>query len=294
MKNHSQELEELVARIQMQLAPESEVLHDVKILGRHSKRKRQIDVLVKHRIGQYEIQIAIECKDVSRPIDVRGVETFHGLLDDVGVQKGVLVCPKGFSRAAKTRAKALQIELYSPVDTDPHKWQTQLTIPAVCDYRSAAMSFGVKTRSPHKFRLNYDFYTSSLTYDSNHAPRKSPLEHAVSRWNEGRYPTEIGEYDNLPIYETLGVLMDNGHGQIVPVDMYVSLLVENDLYFGELPIIQLSGFRDEQEEAIITNAFTLGILTPEEVEQKWLKIAEIEEAPVEPAIKLTGLVSWIL
>ncbi len=31
------------------------------------------------------------------------------------LNKGVPVCPKGFSEAAKTRAEGLQIDLYSPV-----------------------------------------------------------------------------------------------------------------------------------------------------------------------------------
>jgi hypothetical protein len=45
---------------------------------------------------------------------MKGVEEFDGLLRDVGAQKGVLVCPKGFTGAATTRAQGLQIDLYSP------------------------------------------------------------------------------------------------------------------------------------------------------------------------------------
>jgi hypothetical protein len=121
-KNY-RELEILVAKIQKQLAPDAEVLHNVKLDGRLSRTRRQIDVLGRQRIGQYEMAIVLECKDSARPIDVKGVEEFSGLVKDVGAQKGVLVCPTGFTAAAKTRASNLQIELYSPVDTDPHKWR---------------------------------------------------------------------------------------------------------------------------------------------------------------------------
>ena len=96
MTKSSRDLEILVAKIQRQLAPDSEVLHDVRLDGRKSNRKRQIDVLVRQRIGQYEIQIVIDCKDYARPVNVKGVEEFYGLLDDVGAQRGVLVCPQGF------------------------------------------------------------------------------------------------------------------------------------------------------------------------------------------------------
>ena len=140
MTKASTDLEILVAKIQKQLAPKAEVLHNVMLKGRSSKINRQVDVLVREKIGQYEINIIIDCKDYAEPVDVKGVEEFDGLLRDVGAQKGVLVCPKGFTSTAKTRAEDLQIDLYSPIDTDPHKWQARVTIPALCDFRSAMMS----------------------------------------------------------------------------------------------------------------------------------------------------------
>jgi hypothetical protein len=115
----STELELLVAKIQRELAPKSSVLHNVRLDGHLSGTKRQIDVLVRDKIGQYEISIIIDCKDYSKPVDVKDVEEFSGLQGDVRAQRGVLVCPKGFTKAAKTRAQSLQIDLYSPVDLSP-------------------------------------------------------------------------------------------------------------------------------------------------------------------------------
>lgn len=88
----SRELGILVTKIQSQLAPNAEVSHDVRLDGRYSKRKRQIDVLVKQRIGQYEMMIVRDCKDQDSPVDVQGIEEFQGLVDDVGAHKGSLVC----------------------------------------------------------------------------------------------------------------------------------------------------------------------------------------------------------
>lgn len=159
-KAASRELELLVAKIQQQLAPDAEVLHDVMLDGRASRRKRQIDVLVRERIGQYEINIIIDCKDYNRPVDVKGVEEFYGLLTDVGAQKGVLVCPKGFTETAKTRAEGFQIDLYSPVDTDIHKWRMRVTIPALCDFRKVAMAFQFSMSAPVPIKLAGDFYST--------------------------------------------------------------------------------------------------------------------------------------
>ena len=50
MTKASRDLEKLVAKIQKQLAPDSEVLHDVMLDGRQSNTKRQIDVLVRQKI----------------------------------------------------------------------------------------------------------------------------------------------------------------------------------------------------------------------------------------------------
>lgn len=108
------QLESLVADIQRQLAPDATVTHDAKLVGVLSETERQIDVLVEQNVGQYSMRIVIDCKDYVRPIDVKGVEEFHGLMNDVCAQKGALVCPRGFTEAAKQRAAKLQIALYSP------------------------------------------------------------------------------------------------------------------------------------------------------------------------------------
>ena len=66
-------LEILVSRIQQQLAPDAEVIHNANLPGRKSNRSRQIDVLVRQKIGQYEMLIVLDCKDYAKPVDVKGV-----------------------------------------------------------------------------------------------------------------------------------------------------------------------------------------------------------------------------
>lgn len=83
MTENSRNLELLVQKIQEQLAPTAEVLHDVNLPGGHSKTGRQIGVLARQKIGQYEMLIVIDCKDHARPIDVTGVEALLGLVNDV-------------------------------------------------------------------------------------------------------------------------------------------------------------------------------------------------------------------
>ena len=289
-------LEILVTKIQKQLAPKAEVLHNVRLDGRLSETKRQIDVLVKENIGQYEIKIVIECKDHKVPIDVKGVEEFDGLLRDVGAQKGVLVCPTGFTNAGKKRAEGLQIDLYSPIDTDVHKWQARVTIPAICDYRSAAMSFGVGITGPYPFRIVPDFFSRAMTFDDKGRELGTVLDTALARWNDENFRLSRGNIKNWLFFETRPVLMDNGYDPSarirVPVDLSVSLLVKNQLYYGQLPVPHISGFLDQLSGKVITNAFTVGMLDPDTVEKEWLKIDAEADAPVRPVIRLVGLIGW--
>ena len=286
------ELEQLVAKIQKQLAPQAEVLHNVYMDGRRSGRKRQIDVLVRERIGQYEISIIIDCKDYKKPVDVKGVEEFDGLLADVGAQKGVLVCPAGFTASAKIRADGLQIDLYSPFDTGLHKWQVKATIPAICDFRSARMAFGVRFSRPLPLRLMPDFFSSTSAYGADGIELGTPLATATRRWDNGEFPSEPGIHENVDVFGSREVMFDNGFGTRVPIEMYMSLHVDQELYYGQLPVPRISGFKDEMTGKVITNAFEFGMLDPNEVESTWLKIKNEDEAPVRPVILMRGLVAW--
>lgn len=290
--SQSKELEILVANIQKDLAPDAEVTHDAKIIGRHTNVPRQIDVLVRQKVGQYEMIIAIDCKDYKIPVDVKGVEEFHGLVDDVGAHKGALVCPKGFSKAAKERALGYQIELYSPLDKDPHKWQVKPTVPALCDFREARIGFGLKHCEPLPMTMPWTFYSSLMVFDRDQNPIDTPLKAALKKWDEGRFPIEPGIHEEMAIFEVEHTLVDNGYGKLTKVILTANLLVSRNLYFGEMPISKVRGFKNELTGALIANAFTLGMVDPNEVETKWQKVNEGEELPVEPLVNMIGLIGY--
>ncbi len=156
------------------------------------------------------------------------------------------------------------------------------------------MSFRISMSAPYPLTLPRDFISKNIAYDEELNELGTMLNNAMDKWNEGRFPAELGEYRGLPIFDTLEVMTDNGHGMKVPVKMSVSLHVKRQLYFGQFPVLQISGFKDELLGGIITNAFTVGILSPDEVERDWQKIDTEEEAPIHPVISLTGLVGWVV
>jgi hypothetical protein len=81
-----------------------------KIRGRYSKADRQIDVAV-YRHGNPSPILMADAKRYRTRLDVKAVECFIGMVDDVGANIGLLVAPKGFTVAAKQRARAASMVL---------------------------------------------------------------------------------------------------------------------------------------------------------------------------------------
>lgn len=80
------------------------VRHDVRLPGLRSGTSRQIDVLVQEVAGTVMFVTIVDAKFHSRPIDVTHVEAFIGLLQDVGITRGMMISPIGYTEAALARA----------------------------------------------------------------------------------------------------------------------------------------------------------------------------------------------
>jgi hypothetical protein len=283
-------LEKLVAQIQSRLAPNSKIEHNVELSTLDGKRKRQIDVLVTDRIGQYKFKIAIDCKDHAKKLDVREVGTFNDLIQDVGAHRGVLVCPKGFTRGALARAEQLRIDLYSPIDTDPHKWQIAATAPCIIDYRAASIAIQFSVSSPQRWVIN----DMNEFFDEMEILRPPINETIFSNWFNGKYPIEAGIHENQTIYEGTTLMKVNPEYEIkAPVHLTADVHVEQRYYFGYTQIKKISGFLNHQTGGVITNAFDL-LVDFKEVESSWQMINTIDEAPMKPLFVATGLVAGSL
>ena len=82
------------------------VIPNAKIKGCLSKTIRQVDVLIDSRFGDdRDRRIIVDAKKYNRPLNVKDVESFHGMMIDCSSKVGILVCPNGYSAAAKKRAQ---------------------------------------------------------------------------------------------------------------------------------------------------------------------------------------------
>src|SRR3954468_22330294 len=74
------------------------VLPNVKLLGTISGVHRQIDVLIDSRHDHSDSRrIIVDAKRHKRPLDVKKVEEFEGMMRDVQAHHGILVCPNGYT-----------------------------------------------------------------------------------------------------------------------------------------------------------------------------------------------------
>ncbi|WP_081263204.1 restriction endonuclease [Pseudomonas putida] len=120
--------ERLVAKLVAdQLSTDYCVTPNARMIGKISNQKRLIDVLIdsRHQTNNKN-RIIIDAKIRARPIDITHVESFLGLMNDVGATHGYLVCPNGYSKAAERRAQdSVSIRLL-PLDRledfDPSTW----------------------------------------------------------------------------------------------------------------------------------------------------------------------------
>ena len=101
--------ERFVAKLMYeQVEYEHTVIPNAKLIGQISGVKRQIDVLIDSRFNeQNSRRTIVDAKYHKRPIDVKHVEEFEGMMRDVGAHHGILVCPEGYTPAAFRRAQEL-------------------------------------------------------------------------------------------------------------------------------------------------------------------------------------------
>ena len=250
-------------------------------MGHDSLRPRQVDVSVKQKAGQYDILIAIDCKDYAIPVNVKHVEEFVGLIRDIQANKGAMVAANGFSDTAKRVGKRAALDLYRLVDAEAHDWQTYVSIPVLCDFRRMQFRFRVPNILPVMDPREI------VIYDSNHQRLGTAAALLQARWNSGELPSGLGVHVEIPLARVpTTVLLE---GQFVDVNILADIMVTRRLFLGQLPLEQIRGFRDEFTSQILTPGFTTGWLNNKEVEETWQQLETIDEIAIKPVFELVAL-----
>ncbi len=278
--------EELVKKVQKKLAPNAIVKLDDKIIGKITGVKRQIDISVRQKVGNYDLLIAIDCKDYSKPVGLPQIGEFIELISDIQANKGVIVSANGFTKTAKIRGEKAGLNLYRLVDTGEHDWQVMSFVPVVCNFigpKSYSFTF-----SGNFEILEFPFNNPQnlIIYDHNNKELGTILNVLKNNWNKDKYPIEPGDYKDLDLLN--GVTKIKYDNQYQELRIKLNLLVESRLYFGELPIRKLSGFKDELTGETISKGFTTEVLDVVDVQKNWERIKSIDELAIKPVITLVA------
>jgi restriction endonuclease len=112
MPRRGRALEQLVAELERVLGPTDVVIRSPEyIVGRHTGKRREVDVSLRTKVGSADLFVMIECRDRQGKQDVTWIEQVAVKQEDVGANKAVAVCPDGFTQGARQLAGAKQIDL---------------------------------------------------------------------------------------------------------------------------------------------------------------------------------------
>ncbi|BDU77795.1 restriction endonuclease [Mesoterricola sediminis] len=123
-KRPGKSLEELVATLERVLGSKGNVTIEspAYIRDRITGDLREHDVLILLKANHHCVEIAIECRDRSRKITVNDVESFWAKCRDTGIARGVIVSPKGFTKAAMAKAAHHNIRCLRLSEVDSFPW----------------------------------------------------------------------------------------------------------------------------------------------------------------------------
>lgn len=112
----------VVFQIQRQLAPEAIVQESAFLADRFTGQRREVDVVLRSRVGSHEVIVAVECREHRRKADVEWVEQMAMKHSSLPTSKLVLVSLTGFTRLASVKAASFGIDAYSFAQTGKMDW----------------------------------------------------------------------------------------------------------------------------------------------------------------------------
>ena len=106
------EYQEAAARIFRKLGCSAEVEKPV----RGARNRHKIDVYVTFDKFGYQCRWIIECKLTSRPVPKSDIHILYAIVQDIGADRGLIFCEKGFQSGARTAAKNTNILLHDSLE----------------------------------------------------------------------------------------------------------------------------------------------------------------------------------
>lgn len=166
MPKRTNEFQRLVTLINGCVRNAGKVTESAFLVDRTSDAQREVDILISSEIADYPVNISVEVRDRARKADVAWVEEMYAKHSHLPTDKLVLVSRRGFSKAARGKARFYGIEAITFEEALATDWDlaTRMTssgvfiittlsyrCSAVCDHRGAKRVFAPAKKSTTVF-----------------------------------------------------------------------------------------------------------------------------------------------
>ncbi|UFH32815.1 restriction endonuclease [Chryseobacterium sp. C-71] len=159
------EYELLIEQMYRSLEPNAEITHDDHIYDERAKISRQIDVSIKYQFAGTDHLIIVQAKDYKIKADIKVVDQFQQVIEDVNANKGILICSKGFSSAALNKAKSYGIECLTVYSALDKRWETILKIPVRKVVHEFSLNFEMSLDVAHRAGKETKMFIDTFSYD---------------------------------------------------------------------------------------------------------------------------------
>lgn len=250
----NERFEQVVAEMQRSLSPKANIIHNTFLVDKITKTRRQVDVLIEDKIGQIPIKIVIECKYHSRRISIGEAEEFIKKLQDIGVQRGVMVSKKGFTKPALEKLKSSEIIpylLYDSKNPDLSSsfnanviWHNKVIIPS--GYKIAVFN---KTNKDIKIKFS-DVLTP--LYNSFKKRIGALIEITKNSFENGLLKEKCnGSYTDEKITnEKMYLFIDDN---MIEIEASLSFECKIEHYYSSFSLNQIRAFYDVGDQKIHTS-----------------------------------------
>ena len=205
---------------------------------------REIDVLLRGKVGPFDMATIIECKDYNKNIDVTTLDAFDSKLRDINANKGILVARKGFSKTARQKAARVGITLCTAHRANSEKWKFDLQIPFIIN------ELEIINIQP-RFRIPPGGWRIE-ELDLTHINDTSIHQLVANHWNDHELPA--GKYTFKPFTdETVYLKKKNGDKIPLPcpeIDIHISPALYQG-HFNQLDSSKLLKYIEEETCSVI-------------------------------------------
>lgn len=275
--------EEKTAGLVQKFNPKAQVLQGVRVVGKLSKLKREVDVQLIDP-SKYDY-IVFECKDHKAKVDIELVEALVTKLKDLGTDKGAVVSNSGYTKGAYKIAEAHGIDLLSIVDTDDEKIKTQVFAPHIIEdtyVQSGSLKLdGIQGM----FHLNPDVHSTLIKTENGNMTWSDILAH---HWNEVGMKSNPKPGEHFITLDN-ATIIDNDGKEVIVNRLTILYIVERRYYLRNVRLLDTQGIYNVAKNTYQTSSIKSEVIKVADFSDpnKWTVIDEEKAKSMEVPIRMT-------